>query len=69
MRKHGIDEPYEKLKALTRGQKITREVIQQFIAGLDIPDIAKEALAELTPAKYTGNAAEQAENIQQYLQD
>ncbi len=60
MRRYGIPEPYEKLKALTRGQAMTREILQQFIETLDIPAEAKAALRALTPASYTGNAAEQA---------
>lgn len=63
MRRYGIEEPYEKLKALTRGQRITREIFQDFIQGLEIPDSAKASLLQLEPATYTGNAAEQANAI------
>ncbi|MGB0845158.1 MAG: adenylosuccinate lyase [Thiolinea sp.] len=63
MRRYGIAEPYEKLKALTRGQRITTERLHEFIAQLDIPDEAKEQLATMTPASYIGNAAQQARNI------
>lgn len=63
MRRYGIPEPYEKLKALTRGQAITRELIRDFVATLDLPAEAKQQLLELTPATYTGNAKEQALNI------
>jgi adenylosuccinate lyase len=63
MRRYGIAEPYEKLKALTRGQAMTRDLLQQFIDSLDIPDNAKQAMRELTPATYTGNAADQALDI------
>ncbi len=64
MRRYGIEEPYEKLKALTRGQdNITAETIRNFIDTLEIPDKAKSELKELTPATYTGNAEKQAENI------
>jgi adenylosuccinate lyase len=56
MRRYGIPEPYEKLKALTRGQNVTKELIQEFITSLDIPDDAKQRLLELTPASYTGIA-------------
>ena len=45
MRRYGIPEPYEKLKALTRGQAITPELIRDFVAKLDIPEAAKEALS------------------------
>ncbi|MFT5398317.1 MAG: adenylosuccinate lyase, partial [Gammaproteobacteria bacterium] len=60
MRRYGVEQPYEKLKALTRGQKIDAAVIRAFVEGLDIPDAAKQALIEMTPASYTGNASEQA---------
>ncbi len=63
MRRYGIEQPYEKLKALTRGHKINEEVIREFVEKLDIPDIAKRQLIEMTPASYIGNAAEQAKNI------
>ena len=60
MRRHGVPEPYEKLKTLTRGQEVTAQRLRDFIDGLDIPEPAREALLELTPASYTGNAAAQA---------
>jgi adenylosuccinate lyase len=60
MRRFGCENPYEQLKALTRGKAITREALQAFIAELDIPDSAKQQLLELTPASYIGNAAEMA---------
>ncbi len=61
MRRHGIAEPYEKLKELTRGKGgITREALHVFINGLDLPKDAKARLLALTPTSYTGNAAEQA---------
>ncbi len=63
MRRYGIEKPYEKLKELTRGQRITSERLREFIATLDIPDEAKAALSEMTPASYIGNAVEQAKNI------
>jgi len=63
MRRHGIAEPYEKLKALTRGQGITRDVLHSFITTLAIPHQAKEDLLKLTPASYIGNAVEQAKSI------
>ena len=61
MRRYGIDRPYEKLKELTRGQRITAEQTQAFIEGLALPDEARAALKALTPAAYTGNARQQAE--------
>ncbi len=63
MRRYGIDEPYEKLKALTRGQSVTAQRIREFINTLDIPEAAREELLEMTPATYTGNAAAQARQI------
>jgi len=63
MRRHGIEQPYEKLKELTRGQAMNRETIQAFVAGLDLPESARQALLDLTPDTYTGNAAEQAARI------
>lgn len=63
MRRYGVEQPYEKLKALTRGQRITPERLRQFIAELEIPDEAKVLLTDMTPATYIGNAVEQAQNI------
>ena len=63
MRRHGLPEPYEQLKALTRGQGITRETMQTFIAGLALPEAARQRLLALTPAAYTGLAAELARGI------
>lgn len=63
MRRYGIEKPYEKLKELTRGQDMSRDVIQDFVAGLAIPEEAKRELLALTPAGYTGNAAAQARAI------
>lgn len=57
MRKAGIEKPYEKLKALTRGQKgITAETLQHFIQDLDLPEADKQRLLDLTPADYVGMA-------------
>jgi adenylosuccinate lyase len=63
MRRYNIEEPYEKLKALTRGQTINRETLDKFVDSLDIPEQAKQSLREMTPASYIGNAIEQAKNI------
>jgi len=63
MRRYNIPEPYEKLKALTRGQAITRETIQAFIETLEIPETAKAELRQLTPASYIGNAPDQAKAV------
>jgi adenylosuccinate lyase len=63
MRRYGIPEPYEKLKALTRGQAVTKSVLLEFIETLDIPDAEKERLRALTPETYIGLAAKQARDI------
>lgn len=63
MRRYGIDEPYEKLKALTRGQAVNAELFKRFIETLEIPEEAKQELSQLTPATYIGNAIQQAKNI------
>jgi adenylosuccinate lyase len=60
MRRYGVEKPYEKLKELTRGQRIGKEEMEAFIDSLRIPDEAKARLKALTPATYTGNAATQA---------
>ncbi len=63
MRRYRIDQPYEKLKELTRGKQIDQESIKAFIDGLEIPVPAKEELKAMTPRNYIGNAVAQAENI------
>ncbi len=64
MRRHGVEQAYEKLKELTRGKAgVTRESMQAFIRTLAIPDNAKKRLLALTPDTYTGNAATQARNL------
>jgi adenylosuccinate lyase len=60
MRRYGVPEPYEKLKALTRGKGITREALHEFVRALPLPAEAREALLALTPATYVGAAAELA---------
>tara|TARA_B110000503_G_scaffold68107_1_gene106479 strand:- start:16126 stop:17496 length:1371 start_codon:yes stop_codon:yes gene_type:complete len=60
MRRYGIEKPYEKLKELTRGQDMSREVIQAFVATLNLPAEARDELLTLTPANYIGNAIDQA---------
>lgn len=63
MRRYGIEKPYEKLKELTRGQRITSEQMQAFIEKLEIPAKAKASLLELTPRSYTGYAEKLAKEI------
>jgi len=64
MRRYGVEKPYEKLKELTRGKKITKEDIRAFIEKLDdIPTEEKKRLMDLTPHTYLGNAVEQAKQI------
>jgi adenylosuccinate lyase len=63
MRRHGLPNPYEQLKALTRGQGITAESMRAFVESLDLPADAKQRLRELTPGRYTGLAAELARAV------
>ena len=63
MRRYGIEEPYEKLKALTRGNVMDQATIQGFIDTLEIPQEVKTALKAMTPASYVGNAVQQAKDI------
>jgi adenylosuccinate lyase len=63
MRRYGIEKPYEKLKDLTRDQAVTRQTLVDFVQSLDLPDEVKVELSNLTPAGYTGNAADQARAI------
>ena len=63
MRRYGIANPYEKLKELTRGNRVSREGMQTFVESLEIPSAAKVELLALTPWGYTGKAAELARRI------
>ena len=63
MRRYGLPQPYEQLKALTRGHGITRDSMREFIAGLELPADAKQHLLELTPAGYIGLAKRLAKEI------
>jgi len=63
MRRYGVENPYEKLKELTRGQKINSEIISKFIQELDIPEDAKKTLTEMTPMNYTGIATKLTKKI------
>ncbi|WP_018607732.1 adenylosuccinate lyase [Uliginosibacterium gangwonense] len=64
MRRYAIEEPYEKLKALTRGTGIDKNSLQQFITTLAIPEAEKNRLLAMTPASYIGAAAQLAKAIQ-----
>jgi adenylosuccinate lyase len=64
MRRYGVENPYEQLKALTRGKGgITKEALHDFIASLAIPQEAKQLLLDMTPASYIGKATELAKRI------
>lgn len=63
MRRYDVDEPYEKLKALTRGKSIDQNSLATFIDDLDIPDTVKIGLKKLTPHSYTGLAEQLAKAI------
>lgn len=63
MRRYGIENPYEKLKDLTRGKGISAEALQNFIETLDLPEEAKVQLRALTPANYIGSAVAQAKRV------
>ena len=63
MRRYGVENPYEKLKALTRGKQIDSKIIDDFINTLEIPAEAKEELRKLTPMNYIGNAINLARDI------
>jgi adenylosuccinate lyase len=63
MRRHGLANPYEKLKEFTRGRRVGQEELARFIESLDLPDEARRRLLELTPARYTGLAETLAREI------
>ncbi len=67
MRRHGIEKPYEKLKELTRGNKLNAEGMREFIAKQNLPEEATAYLSNLSPATYIGNAAAQAKRIKEEL--
>ena len=70
MRRYNVEKPYEKLKALTRGQAMTREMMVDFVNGDELAAVRqseRELLGALTPATYTGNASEQAKNLSAWL--
>ena len=63
MRRYGVANPYEMLKALTRGKGIDRDALRAFVADLEIPPDAKRTLMALTPDTYLGRAAELARSV------
>jgi len=63
MRRHALPQPYEQLKAFTRGKPMTRELIQGFVADLPLPQAEKDRLLAMTPGSYTGLAATLAQRI------
>lgn len=70
MRRYNVEKPYEKLKSLTRGQAMTREMMVNFVNSDElaaVPETERQRLADLTPANYTGNAAQQAKNLKNLL--
>jgi adenylosuccinate lyase len=63
MRRHGVPDAYEKLKEMSRGRRLERAELAAFVKGLAIPEEAKKRLLALTPARYTGLAAELARRV------
>ena len=63
MRRYNVPEPYEKLKELTRGQKINNEMLVKFIESLEIPETAKKELISISPSSYIGVAPTLAKKI------
>jgi adenylosuccinate lyase len=63
MRRHGLEAPYEQLKALTQGRRVTPEELRRFIDGTALPEEVRQRLRELTPASYTGLAATLARGL------
>jgi adenylosuccinate lyase len=63
MRKAAMENPYERLKELTRGQEINEDIMQKFIAGLNLPEDDKARLSVLKPETYLGEASRLAQEI------
>ncbi|NOI68072.1 adenylosuccinate lyase [Vibrio sp. 99-8-1] len=63
MRRYGIEKPYEKLKELTRGKRVDGDAMRQFIDGLELPEVEKERLKQMTPANYIGQAIELTDKL------
>jgi adenylosuccinate lyase len=70
MRRYGVPEPYEKLKAFTRGQTVNKDSMLQFLDQIEgLPEDAKQELRQLSPSGYIGNAPSQAKDILAKIQD
>jgi adenylosuccinate lyase len=70
MRRYGVPEPYEKLKAFSRGRAVTAASVREFVDGVEgLPEEARAALRALTPATYVGNAAAQARALPARLEE
>jgi len=63
MRRYGLPNPYERLKEFTRGRRVGRAEMVEFIRSLELPDDAKRRLVELTPASYVGLAETLARDL------
>jgi len=63
MRRHGVPDAYDKLKAISRGKRLDRRQLAAFVKSLPIPPDAKKRLLALTPARYTGLATELAKRV------
>jgi adenylosuccinate lyase len=63
MRRYSVEQPYEKLKELTRGRRVDKAGMVAFVGSLDIPEKAKQELLALSPATYLGNAAQAARDV------
>lgn len=69
MRRYGIEKPYEKLKDLTRGKRLSAADMAAFIDNLDMPEAAKVELKQLTPGNYIGDAVRLAKDVTKYLEN
>ena len=69
MRKYAVPEPYEKLKAFTRGKAVTAESMGEFVDALEgVPEAVKEEMRAWTPSNYIGNAVAQARAIRSHVE-
>ncbi len=67
MRRYGIEQPYEKLKELTRGKRVDGEAMRAFIDKLELPEAEKARLKEMTPASYIGDAIRFVDELDQLI--